>query len=175
MTIKNNMQILVLIFTAMTTALIGGLFYAYSCSVNPGLGRLNDVQYMAAMQSINRAIINPLFMMSFMGTLLLLPICTWLNYSSSPSDRFYLLLAATVIYVVGTFGVTVAGNVPLNDALDKVNLQSGSLEYIREQRLLFEEPWNKLHRVRSIASVLTIFCVVAACVFDKNQLRSFWE
>lgn len=166
------MHTTILVFTAMTTALIGGLFYAYSCSVNPGLGRLPDAQYIAAMQSINEAIINPLFMLSFMGTLLLLPLSTYLLYSPSATARFYLLLA-TLSYAVGVFGVTMLGNVPLNDALAKINLQA-SAEELSRQRILFEGPWNHLHRIRTLAAAFTILCVVMACVAGKNQVRNLW-
>lgn len=169
-----TMHTIILLFTATATALIGGLFYAYSCSVNPGLARLPDNQYIAAMQSINLAIINPLFMLSFIGSLLLLPVCTYMQYSSPATDRFYLLLLATIVYAAGVFGVTLLGNVPLNDALAKIDLQKASPEEISAQRLLFEKPWNNLHRVRSIASSLTIVLVVMACMFDKNQLRNMW-
>lgn len=173
MTIK-PMHTTILIITAMTTGLIAGLFYAYSCSVNAGLGRLPDAQYIAAMQSINEAIINPLFMSTFMGTLLLLPACTFIHYSSPPTSRFYWLLLALVIYTVGVFGITIAGNVPLNNALAKADLNMLSPEKIRAQRELFEGPWNKLHRIRSIAAVLTLLCVIMACVVDRNQLKSLW-
>lgn len=165
------MHTTILILTTMTTALIGGLFYAYSCSVNPGLGRLPDVQYIAAMQSINIAIINPLFMLSFMGTLVLLPVSAYCFYGSPATDRFYFLVAATLIYGIGVFGVTMFGNVPLNDALAKVDLLA-SAEELKAQRVLFEQPWNDLHRIRSMASALSILCVVMACVFDKDQIRS---
>ena len=81
---------IILTIAATTTALIAGLLYAYSCSVNIGLGRLADAEYISAMQSINKAIQNPLFFISFMGTLLLLPLCTYLNYGQPLSNRFWL-------------------------------------------------------------------------------------
>ena len=107
----------ILIITATATALIAGLFYAWSCSVVPGLARLNDAEYLASFQAMNRAILNPVFFASFMGTLVLLPLCTYLHYTPG-SVRFMLLLAASILYAVGVFGVTMAGNVPLNDMLD---------------------------------------------------------
>jgi uncharacterized membrane protein len=57
---------IVMVITATVTALIAGLFYAYTCSVNIGLGKLPDEGYIAAMQSINREILNLLFFVSFM-------------------------------------------------------------------------------------------------------------
>lgn len=59
-------QNIILIMTATTTALISGLLYAFTCSVNLGLGRLPDWAYINAMQSINRAILNPLFLLVFL-------------------------------------------------------------------------------------------------------------
>src|SRR5688500_12388138 len=160
-----------LLAAAFTTALIAGLFYAYSCSVNAGLGRLPDAGYLAAMQSINRVILNPLFFMSFMGTLILLPISTWLQYSHPASLRFYLLFAATIVYGVGTFGVTMVGNVPLNVALDAFNIQASSAEEISQHRALFEKPWNKLHSIRTIASAIALILVLVACIVKQDVAK----
>lgn len=157
-----------LLGAAFTTALIAGLFYSYSCSVNWGLGRLNDAGYLSAMQSINREILNPLFYMSFMGTLFLLPISTWLQYSHPASIRFYLLLAATLVYTVGTFGVTVVGNVPLNNALDAINIPASSPEALRQHRELFEMPWNKLHSIRTVANAIALILVLLACILKQD-------
>ena len=152
------------IFTAITTALIAGLMYAYSCSVNPGLGRLPDSEYIRAMQSINRAILNPLFFISFIGTLLLLPLSTWLHYRAGLSNAFMLMLIATLVYVIGVFGVTMFGNVPLNDAMDKFNVSSANVDSIAKQRIDFEIPWNRLHTIRTLASMVSLVLVIIACV-----------
>lgn len=159
---------LFLLVTALASGLIAGLFYSYSCSVNPGLGTLSDAGYLAAMQSINRAILNPVFFFSFMGTLLLLPLSTYQHFGTG--SRFYLLLAAAVVYVIGTFGVTMLGNVPLNEALDKINLTGGSAQELAAHRLRFEVPWNRLHAVRTYASILSFVLVLLACLttLDKN-------
>lgn len=158
------MATLLLLATVLTTGLIAGLFYAYSCSVNPGLGRLSNEGYLAAMQSINRAILNPLFFLSFIGTLILLPLSTILNYQQPVPLRFWLLLIAAVIYAVGTFGVTILGNVPLNEALDKFNLSSAATDEIARQRATFETRWNRLHSMRTIASVIAFILVILACL-----------
>lgn len=96
-----NMNSIILIAAITATALIAGLFYAYSCSVNIGLGRLPDREYLAAMQNINSAILNPLFFLSFMGTLILMPLSAWLNYEQSLSGRFLLLAIAAWCILLG--------------------------------------------------------------------------
>ncbi len=161
----------ILALAATLTALSAGLFYAYSCSVNPGLGRLPDDQYLAAMQSINRAILNPLFFMSFMGTLILLPIAAWLNYQGM-SKRFILLAAAAVLYTVGTFCVTIFGNVPLNNVLDSLDLSSASAEKMKEVRLAFETPWNRLHQVRTLANIGALVLVMVACLLRSLPVET---
>jgi uncharacterized membrane protein len=166
---NTTMANIVLVLSAVATALIAGLFYAYSCSVNPGLGRLPDTQYIAAMQSINRAILNPLFFASFMGTLILLPISAYQQYSQPVPLRFWLMLSATLIYAIGTFGVTMFGNVPLNNALDKFSLTGASAEDISNARKSFELPWNRLHTIRTIASVASLILVILACITKADK------
>jgi uncharacterized membrane protein len=157
-----------LVITTLTTALIAGLLYAYSCSVNGGLAQLSDSNYILAMQAINRAIQNPLFFISFMGTLILLPISTYLHYGQSSSNRFYLLLFATIIYAIGVIGVTALGNIPLNNALDKFIVQSSDNEAITQARLDFEKAWNGFNSIRTVAAILALILVILACL-NKNE------
>lgn len=158
------MQTIILGTTTVTTALVAGLLFGYSCSVNPGLNRLPDASYLAAMQSINRAIQNPLFFLIFLGTLVLLPLSTWVQYSQPSTTRFWLLLLASIVYGIGVFGVTAVGNVPLNEALDAVDLANGSSTELATLRSAFEQPWNRLHSLRTGAALATLILVVAACL-----------
>jgi len=130
---------------------MAGLFYAFSCSVNLGLARLPNAEYVSAMQSINRAIQNPVFFAAFFGAPILLPLSVFLHYEQPLTMRFWFLLAATIIYLIGTFGVTIFGNVPLNNTLDRFNLQSASEEEIAVQRDNFEGQWNNLNTVRTVS------------------------
>ena len=152
----------ILVITATATALMAGIFFAFSCAVNLGLARLPDSQYVAAMQSINRRIQNPIFFAAFFGAPVLLPISTFLHYGQPM--RFSLLFAATVIYLIGTFGVTLFGNVPMNNTLDRFDLESASLKEIAAQRKNFERRWNNLNTVRAVSSTLAVILVVIACL-----------
>jgi uncharacterized membrane protein len=149
---------------AIFTGLMAGLFYSYSCSVTIGLGKLPDEQYIAAMQSINRSIQNPVFFISFFGALILPPIATYLNYSQKASASFWLLLTATILYLAGSFGVTALGNIPLNNALESFNLSAASKEAISIQRLNFETAWNTLNIIRTISAILSFILILFACL-----------
>lgn len=165
---KTTMADLTLIISTLMLALIAGLFYSYSCSVNPGLKQLGDSEYIAAMQSINRAILNPMFFFSFMGTLLFLPVSLFFNFTAWDSPKFLLLLAAFILYACGTFGVTIFGNVPLNDALDAFVLKNASAEEISLARKNFEIPWNNLHSIRTIASVISLLLVIVSLTIQSK-------
>lgn len=164
-----KMTTIILLLTTLTTALIAGLFYGYSCSVNIGLGQLPDREYLAAMQSINVAILNPLFFLSFMGTLFLLPTSCYLN---DQQPVFMLLLLATIVYVIGAFGVTIFGNVPLNDGLADFQLDGATVTEIARQRVKFERPWNTLHTIRTLSSVLSLILVIIACIKTNSETTS---
>jgi uncharacterized membrane protein len=153
---------IILVITATLTALMAGLFYAWSCSVMLGFARLRDREFVAAMQATNRAIQNPVFFAAFLGAPVFLPISTFLNYGQAP--RFALLLAATLIYLTGTFGVTMFGNVPLNDALDRFDSESATEQETARQRANFERRWNALNTIRTASSMLALILVIVACL-----------
>ena len=154
---------LIIVFaTTLVVALIAGLFYAYACSVSPGLGRLPDREYLSAMQAINRAILNPWFFFSFLGAVVLLPVCTWIVYRHGTSTSFYCLLGATAIYWMAVFGVTMLRNVPLNEELDKLNIANASGQELAAQRSRFEQPWNRYHLVRTLAAAASLMLVLLA-------------
>lgn len=162
-----KMTTVLLIITAVLTALIAGLFYAYSCSVVLGLGKLSDAEYLKAMQNINREILNPVFFMSFMGTVIFLPVATFFLRGEQPV--FIFLLLATLAYLTGVFGVTMVGNVPMNDQLDQFDISGSTVEAITQMRENFENRWNFLNNIRTVSSLVSIALVVCACIWYKVE------
>lgn len=152
------------ILSVVLSGLVAGLFYAYACSVNIGLGRLSDTEYLSAMQSINKAILNPAFFLSFMGALFVMPLATWFTYTPNPPIQFHFLLSASIIYVAGVFGVTVMGNVPLNDALAIFNIEKASTQELFSQREKFETAWNNLHLIRTWAAIVSFILAILSLI-----------
>ena len=156
-----------IVAAATTAALVAGFFYAYSASVNRGLGRLDDAGYVAAMQAINATVRNPVFALSFFGALLLLPLAAALH-AQRRSPRARWLLAATLLYVIGGFGVTFAFNVPLNEELARLDLASASPAELAAAREAYEDAWNAWNAVRTVASTLAVVCVIAAALASEG-------
>ncbi len=148
------------IIAVLLIGLIAGLLYGYDCSVVKGLGQLSDKEYLQAFQSINKAILNPYFAVSFAGSLVALILADMFSFKSAHYSTFYWLIAATIVYVFGVLGVTILGNVPLNNALEKVDLISCSEIECKKMRESFEWKWNLLHRIRTIASMLAFLLTI---------------
>ena len=98
-----------------------------------------------AMTGINETAPLPAFMSVFFGALLV-PAATGIWGLVEGHDGGGWIIAAAAVYLVGTFGVTMALNVPLNNRLlaahDKAD---GWRDYRR--------PWTTWNHVRTLAAV----------------------
>ncbi|UJP10149.1 DUF1772 domain-containing protein [Microbacterium sp. KUDC0406] len=136
-------------------ALGGGTFWSFSTGVMPGLGRTDADTFVSAMTSINRAVVNPLFLLP----IFLPPVpLVWAGLISSEAPRGWLLIAAGVVFLLGAIVVTIAGNVPLNNALESSTATAAA------SRTAFERRWNVLNGVRSAASFGALVLAALALV-----------
>jgi len=145
------------------TGLSAGLFYAWEFSVIPGTKRVAGPVYLETMQAINRAIINPAFLLIFMGSLVA-QTAGALQFRGTPA--FWLLLTATACYLFGTILVTSLGNVPLNNALDALNLPALNPEQVVRHRQHYELRWNRLHTIRTAFAVLSFLLLLIAAYWS---------
>ena len=148
--------------SAVLTALVAGLFYAWSVSITLGLKRVSDTEYISVMQSTNREIQNAFFFSVFFGAQIVLPVTTYFYYGHV--HRFWLLLAATLFYSVGVMGVTIFGNVPMNNRLDRFELEKAGETEMARERKQYEGGWNILNNLRTVSSLVAIVLVVIACL-----------
>src|SRR5919106_3967514 len=109
--------------TALGCGLVAGVFFAFSSFVMPALKRLPPAYGIAAMQSINKLAVTPAFMTALFGTAVAcLGMVAWAVIVSSERPAA-LVLAGDALYIVGTIGVTIACNVPLNNKLATLHPQ----------------------------------------------------
>ncbi len=140
------------LFSALGCGLIAGVFFAFSTFVMKALARLQPAQGIAAMQAINITVINPLFMTALFGTAVA---CIFLAISSllkwhQPGTAY--LLVGSLLYLVGTVGVTMAFNVPLNDALATVEPSSTDGASLWARYLTEWTLWNHVRTAAALAA-----------------------
>lgn len=146
------------LFAALGCGLIAGVFFAFSTFVMKALAQQPPSQGIAAMQSINITVINPWFMTAFLGTgvaCIVLIVSSLLKWQQ-PSAAY--LLVGSLLYLIGTFGVTIALNVPLNDALAIVKPDSTEGTNLWASYLTNWTFWNHIRTVAALlaATALTI-------------------
>ena len=146
--------------SAIGAALVSGIFYAFSTFVMRALGRLAPREGIAAMQSINIVVINPLFFLAFFGTGVLCVAAIAAALLSESPLSLAPAIAGGVLYLLGCIGVTVAGNVPLNDRLARVDPHDADAEAVWGRYLARWTRWNHVRTAASLAAAASF--VIAA-------------
>jgi uncharacterized membrane protein len=150
--------VLVLV-AAIGAACNGGALYAFSAFVMPALDRLPAAQGVAAMQSINVTAVRPPFMFAFAGTAVLSVALIVVALTSLDESFAPWLLVGAVLYLVGVFGLTMAYNVPRNDAL--AALVPNAPETAQAWKTYLAE-WTTANHVRAAAGLASAAALVIA-------------
>jgi len=166
MTTFDGLLFTLTLFAALGCGLIAGVFFAFSAFVMKALSRLSPVEGIAAMQSINIAVINPVFLAAFLGTA---AACVFVMISAllrwQDPGAVYLLVGGA-LYLVGSFLVTIVFNVPKNEALASVapaDPESASLwaGYLAN--------WTAWNHVRTVAALAAAASLTIALSYGKAQ------
>jgi uncharacterized membrane protein len=137
--------------SALGCGTIAGVFFGFSTFVMKALARLPPEEGIAAMQSINVFAINSWFLAAFLGTAgfcvatMIAAVVQW----SEPFAIF--LLLGGVVYLAGSFTVTMVFNVPMNEALAALPPNAAD----RAARWAsYVTNWTTWNHVRTAASLL---------------------
>ena len=142
------LRVTMLIAATMTTGLMAGVFGLYQHTVMAGLARTDDRTFIGAFQAIDRAILNPWFLLSFGGALLFTAAAAVLNGSRAILPWVLVALGLYLVVVI----ITVAVNVPLNDAI-KAAGDPDRITDLTAVRAAFDEArWTGWNLARTIAT-----------------------
>jgi len=143
------LQTVALLTATISTGLIAGVLFAYACSVMPGLARSSDHTLVETMQNINRAILNPWFLLPFVGSIPLIALAAVLAWSGEGWPALPWIVAALGVYVVA-FLITMVVNVPLNNGLDAAG-DPDRITDLAAVRARFENRWVVWNVLRTLA------------------------
>jgi uncharacterized membrane protein len=148
-----NTLLFAITFLALAgSALMAGLFFVFSNTIMAALGRLPPPTGIAAMQSINATILNPVFFLVFFGTSVLcagLIVAAILNLSQNWALP---LVAGALCYLVGSLLLTMVCNVPLNNRLAGAGAGSREAAKIWAEYLQIWTAWNHLRTALCLAA-----------------------
>jgi uncharacterized membrane protein len=161
-------QTIILVFAIFLTGIMAGIFFTWSNAVKPGIGKLSDLEYLNALQSMNRVILNGAFLIVFVGAIIAVALVPLFHFHLYPKNIFWLFICILLIYWIGVFGITVFGNIPLNEILDKTNLETITLEEIKALRSTIENKWNNFNLIRSISSGITFLLLIFSILLSNK-------
>ncbi|APE32927.1 hypothetical protein BOX37_01905 [Nocardia mangyaensis] len=157
-----EVRLAAIVVALVSTGLTAGVFYAYAISVMPALARTGDRTLIDVMQKINTVIINPWFMIGFLGTVGFTALAAVLHLGSGHRSTLIWLGIALALNVVA-FGVTIALNVPLNEALDAAG-DPAAIADTAAVRAEYEADWVRWNVLRAVLHTAA-FLVLCGAVF----------
>lgn len=164
-------QTIILVLATLLTGLTAGLCFTWNNAVTPGIGQLVDMGYLRSFQEMNRAIINPIFLITFFGPFFL-HIANIFLFKSSSGTLLWMVMASAALYIIGLVAVTIFGNVPLNELLDKTDLMQASAEELKLLRDKFEVKWNRFHLIRTVSTILSFLLLLIICLSRTNTINT---
>lgn len=147
------------LLAALGAGLMAGIFFIFSNTIMRSLAKLPPTDGMIAMRSLNVTIVNPLFLLIFMGTgvvCLALLIISLVNWHAPGS---VLVLVGAIAYLLGSIVVTIAFNVPMNDALAAAQIGDPASLSLWQDYL---SRWTMWNHVRTVCCIVSTACLITA-------------
>jgi len=161
----DNIFPIVLVIATLLVSLVAGFLFAFAIVAMPGLKKLSDGEFIRAFQGMDGIIQNnhPLFMLVWMGSLLFLIAAAIIGFTHLESLPRNFLLVATVLYIIGVQAPTILLNVPRNNAIQSVNVDTTNATSLHQARIAFEEGWNRSNQFRTVMSI-TVTAILLSLV-----------
>jgi len=148
---------LLLLSSALGAGMMAGLYFVFSVCVMSALDRLPPAAAIDAMKMVNTTILHPLFFFAFFGTgivgLALVP----LSFSQISFASFLCVAIGVVAYWVGSIGITMICNVPLNRRLASL---PGGVNVSITDWIGYRQPWTRWNHLRPV------LCLVSSTAFS---------
>jgi uncharacterized membrane protein len=146
-----------LLLAAVATGLQAGTYYTWASGVMPGLARVEDDRtFVHVMQQLNVAIVNPVFLATFIGA----PVLCLAAIAVADGPARPWVIAGAVL-AVATIVITFAGNIPLNNTLDAAG-PAAEIADPAGVREAFEASWVRLNALRAVTSTGSLAALVWA-------------
>lgn len=157
-----------LVLSTWMCSLVAGLLFSYAILVMPGFKRLDNKSFIRAFQVTDRIIQNnhPLFLLVWLGSIVSIIVFAVSGFGELTGIDFFLMLLALVAYIFGVQIPTMIIHLPLNNILQKVDVDHANEDELRVERIKFEHRWNKSNEIRTCMA-----CSVSLILIVLNLKR----
>ncbi|MFI4862327.1 MAG: DUF1772 domain-containing protein [Phycisphaerales bacterium JB063] len=163
-----NVFPILLVLATLLCSLVSGFLFAFAVVVMPGIRALDDGGFIRAFQVMDRVIQNnqPVFVLTWLGSVVALVGAAAVGFGQLDRVGRVLMLSAVAVYLLGVQLPTLAVNVPLNNRLQSVEVETLDAPALHNAREAFEPRWNRWNLLRTLLSVL----VAAALIVQVLRL-----
>lgn len=156
-------ELIVFLFVVSTIlgGIMAGFFFTYSVSVVLALDRLSAVVYTNVMQEINETVLNVVFGITFFGAVVVPTVSAAVvllqgDWSGQSSQLF---ITGVIIYLIGTFAVTMRIHIPMNEYI-----ATWSTPSLPDDWAAVRSRWARWNHIRATAAVVSFILYLAASV-----------
>jgi uncharacterized membrane protein len=157
------------LFLALWSAIIGGIFSAFSEFIMSALLKTEAAGGMEAMQHINRDVIRSQFVAGILSIAVFSTLFSFYSIAVFEGAALAALILAPLVYLPSVFLMTIFGNVPMNNKLDGLDPASPEGHRYWQE---YARKWTRLNHARSIGSVLTagLYTIAAITLITSGQV-----
>lgn len=156
-----------LFLSILSCSLVTGFIFTYAIIVMPGLSKLGDKEFLKAFQVTDAVIQNkqPIFMLIWVGSIVSVLSLILISIAYVGLSETWLIVLVALIYLLGVQGITILIHLPLNNQIQKLNLEKLKDENLKNERLNFETKWNFFNNIRTtiaffVSLTLLIFLTI---------------
>ena len=158
----------ILIPSVILCALVTGFIFTYAIVVMPGFSKLSDKEFIKAFQVTDEVIQSnqPLFMMLWIRSIISILLTIIVATATTGLSNSWLIILVGVIYLLGVQGVTIVIHLPLNNHIQKMNIDKMTDKDLGEERRKFQKKWNFFNNIRT--SVAFSVCVTLILILTMR-------
>jgi len=147
---------LALVLATLLCALTAGFVFAFASVVMPGIAKLSDREFIRSFQVIDGVIQTgqPVFGLVWMGSVVALLLSAVMGAVQLGGMERAFVVASALVYFLGVQVPTFTINVPLNNTLQGLNIDSMDEGVLASARNAFENRWVRWNSIRAITASL---------------------
>ena len=117
----------------------------------PGFSKLEDKEFLRAFQVTDGVIQNnqPLFMLTWVGSIISVLSVMAISILSLGVSEAWIIFVVGLIYLLGVQGITVSIHLPLNNHIQKIDINDMNNQSLNQERTNFEMRWNYFNKIRT--------------------------
>ena len=151
-----------LIVSTLLCALVTGFIFTYAVVVMPGFAKLDDRDFIRAFQVTDGVIQNnqPLFMLAWVGSIVSVVATMILGFIELHGIERWTVFAIGFVYLMGVQGITIRVHLPLNNHLQRLEIDEMDPESLSKERNKFETRWNYFNNIRTLIAFAVSFSLM---------------